>query len=200
MNTLRVMDGSPEKSCIVFEMARFVAGSIALATRKMSSSLSLNSRLFSTLSLFINRWRHSENTATLIGIITWGDEFSFYLWYSEFEKNDKPRNKSPSWEIAEKILKTWNPQFLDSLDRKNIEENWDTEIEEQCGGYLKLIPLVKQEERKQTEPKPNQKLDLEASFHIIKSVTSCPILCRLLRSSSLASETSISQRVVNQII
>lgn len=124
--TLRVMDGSPEKSCIVFEMARFVAGSIALATRKMSSSLSLNSRLFSTLS----------------------------LWYSEFEKNDKPRNKSPSWEIAEKILK--------------------------------LIPLVKQEERKQTEPKPNQKLDLEASFHIIKSVTSCPILCRLLRSSSLA--------------
>ena len=66
--------------------------------------------------------------------------------------------------------------------------------------YLKLIPLVKQEDRKQIDPKPNQKLDLEVSFHIIKSVIVCPILYRLLRSSSLASETIISQMLVNQTV
>ena len=47
--TLRVMDGSPEKSSLVFEIARFVAGSINLPRRKMSSSLSLKSRFFSIL-------------------------------------------------------------------------------------------------------------------------------------------------------
>ena len=49
--TLRVMDGSPEKSSLVFEIARFVAGSINLPRRKISSSLSLKSRFVVTLFL-----------------------------------------------------------------------------------------------------------------------------------------------------
>lgn len=122
-----------------------------------------------------------------------------YLWYSEFEKNDKPSNRRPSWDIAEKILKTWNPELLNSLKskqerRKKIFEilRWKSSV---VDAHLKLIPLAKPEDRKQTDPKPNQKLDLEASFHIIRSVASCPILYRLLRSSSLASETIMSQRL-----
>lgn len=51
-NTLRVMVGSPEKSSLVFEIARFSVGSITLATLNMSSSSSLNSRFFSSLTLW----------------------------------------------------------------------------------------------------------------------------------------------------
>lgn len=49
--TFSVTEGSPEKSSLVFEIARFVAGSITLARRKMSSSLSLKSCFFSSLFL-----------------------------------------------------------------------------------------------------------------------------------------------------
>lgn len=49
--TLRVMDGSPEKSSLVFEIAKFAAGIITFARREMSSSLSLNSGFFSILFL-----------------------------------------------------------------------------------------------------------------------------------------------------
>lgn len=51
LNTLRVMVGSPEKSSLVFETARFSGGSITLANLNISSSLSLNSCLFSSLTL-----------------------------------------------------------------------------------------------------------------------------------------------------
>lgn len=47
------MDGSPEKSSLVFDITKFVAGSIVFAKRKMSFSLSMNSLFFSTLFLYI---------------------------------------------------------------------------------------------------------------------------------------------------
>jgi hypothetical protein len=53
--------------------------------------------------------------------------------------------------------------------------------------HLKLIPLVKQEDKIQRVPKPNQRLDLATSLHIIKSVISCPIRSRLPPSSSSVS-------------
>lgn len=40
---------------------------------------------------------------------------------------------------------------------------------------LKLTLLVKQEDRKQSEPNPNQKLDFDTSFHITKSCIISPI-------------------------
>ena len=58
--TLRVMDGSPENNSLVFEIARFAAGSINLPTLKMSSSVSLNFLSFSTLFL----WLHYQNLNT----------------------------------------------------------------------------------------------------------------------------------------
>lgn len=48
MITLRVMDGSPENNALIFEIAKFRAGRINFARRKMSSSFSLTSHLFSS--------------------------------------------------------------------------------------------------------------------------------------------------------
>lgn len=49
--TLRVIDGSPEKSSLVTAIAAFAAGSITRVARTMSSSLSLNSGILSSLCL-----------------------------------------------------------------------------------------------------------------------------------------------------
>lgn len=51
MFTLRVMAGSPENKSLVFEIARFTAGSMNLPTLRMSSSFSLISVLVSAFSL-----------------------------------------------------------------------------------------------------------------------------------------------------
>lgn len=39
---------------------------------------------------------------------------------------------------------------------------------------LKLTLLVKQEDKKQSEPNPNQKLDFDTSFHITRSFIISP--------------------------
>lgn len=68
--TLRVMDGSPENNSLVFEIARFAAGSINLPTLKMSSSVSLNFRRFSTLFLLLHYQNLSTQNTNLMNLNT----------------------------------------------------------------------------------------------------------------------------------
>jgi len=49
--TLSVIDGSPEKSSLVFEIKKLVAGSTRLAERKTSSSLTWNALFVSSFFL-----------------------------------------------------------------------------------------------------------------------------------------------------
>lgn len=47
------------------------------------------------------------------------------------------------------------------------------------GKYLNLTPWVKQEDKKNKDPKPNQRLDFATSLHITRSHITCPIRSRL---------------------
>lgn len=57
---------------------------------------------------------------------------------------------------------------------------------------LKLTPLVKQEDKKQRHPKPNQRVDFETSFHIIKSVINTPTRSR---SSASKHQTKVNTSI-----
>lgn len=58
--------------------------------------------------------------------------------------------------------------------------------------YLKVTPLAKQEDKKQRDPKPNQRLDLATSLHITKSLTSISIL--FIKSHPSPSFDSITRK------
>lgn len=148
--TLRVMDGSPEKSLLIFEIAKFVAGRISLASLRKSSSVSLNSFILST------------------------------FWYMELEKKETPKHKRPIWDITEKMLQTWTTiwELGISVELQN-EKQWKIKSRWTLAYYLKVTPLVKQEDKKHKHPNPNHRLDFATSLHITKSVIISPIRPRL---------------------
>lgn len=125
---------------------------------------------------------------------------NLYLWQSEFEKNETPNKRIANCDIAEKMLKyqAQKPLWIFYYLTGGAQQEWKKEKQrEREVAYLKFNPLVKQEDKKQRDPKPNQRVDLDTSFHIIKSVINCPA-----RSSSppFSSSASISKHQRNTSI
>lgn len=118
--TLRVMLGSPENSALVFEIAKFSAGRLNLARRKMSSSFSSISLFSSTIFLKHKHQSHKKHKSLKHNSITYElRRKNRTLDKSNSTKTKYPRRESQS---ATRPRKCWKVQTWQWVKKKKTHK------------------------------------------------------------------------------